>query len=73
MANSKMLSLAGGLTEVIHDEMCAFHSEYTYPSRSGDQMDEFLQQSRRRIADLRAIRDQLENVSVGLPKEFIHA
>ena len=69
MANEKQLQVLNLLTETIQDKLRAYQLEYSYPTRSPDESDDYLKMNKEKVRELRRIRGELEFVFTDLPTD----
>lgn len=69
MTNEKQLQVLNLLTEAIQDKLRAYQLEYSYPTCSPDESDDYLKMNKEQVRDLRRILDELELVFKDLPTD----
>lgn len=69
MNNEKHQQVLNLLTEAIQDKLRAYQLEYSYPTRSPDESDDFLKMNKEQVRELRRIRGELELVFTDLPTD----
>lgn len=67
--NKKHQQVLNLLTEAIQDKLRAYQLEYSYPTRSPDESDDFLKMNKEQVRELRRIRGELELVFTDLPTD----
>ena len=69
MAHEKQQQVLNLLTEMIQDKLRAYQLEYSYPTRSPDESDDYLKRNKEKVQELRRIRGELELVFTDLPTD----